>query len=912
LHRTAAALALSLALAAPAAGQEIPDIPFAWFALGNGLTVIVHEDHKAPIVAVNVWYHVGSRNERPGRTGFAHLFEHLMFNGSEHAPGDWNKVLDRLGATDVNGTTNEDRTNYFQTVPASALDTVLWMESDRMGHLLGAVTQAKLDEQRGVVQNEKRQNENQPYGRVDELTSASVYPKGHPYSWPVIGSMEDLQAASLDDVHQWFKTWYGPGNAVLVVAGDVTVAEARAKVEKYFGDIPPGPPLERQEKWVARRTGEQRAVMEDRVPQARLYLVWNTAEWGAPDDGLLDLAAGVLTGGKSSRLYKRLVYDERIATDVSAYQGSSELGSNFSITATARPGGDLAAVEKAIREELARFLDKGPTADELSRVRTQRLAGLVRAVEKVGGYSAGGFFGKADILARSLVFGGRPDFWRTQAEQVKRATPAEVLGAARRWLGDGVFALEVRPAGKPAAAATGADRSKVPEPGPAPAPSFPEARRLTLSNGLRVVVAERHAVPVVQLQLLVDAGYASDQFATPGTARLAGEVLDEGTKTRTSLQIDDELDRLGASLGARSNLDLTTVSLSALKANLDRSLALFADVVLNPAFPQADFDRMKQQLLAAIGREGADPFATGMRVLPGLLYGKGHAYANPLTGSGTSAAVESIGRDDVERWWSTWFRPNNATLVVVGDTSAGEILPKLEKLFGGWKPAPVPQKNLGPVSRPEGRRLFLVDRPGSIQSLVLVAQVIGPRANPQEIAQTTMNTVLGGQFTSRVNMNLREEKHWSYGAATSLLDARGPRLFWGYAPVQADKTKESLAELQKEIRGIRGERPVTAEELAMAQSRRSLALPGRWEGASAIAASLAEIVRFGFPDDYFKDYAGRVRAVTLDDVTQAARAIDPDRLTWVVVGDRKKVEAGLKELGLGDPVLIDADGSPAR
>jgi zinc protease len=321
---------------------------------------------------------------------------------------------------------------------------------------------------------------------------------------------------------------------------------------------------------------------------------------------------------------------------------------------------------------------------------------------------------------------------------------------------------------------------------------------------------------------------------------------------------------------------------------------------------------MKQQLLAAIGREGADPFSTGLRVLPGLLYGKGHAYANPLTGSGTTASVESIGRDDVERWWSTWFRPNNATLVVVGDTSAGEIVPKLEKLFGAWKPAPVPQKNLGPVSPPGRGRLFLVDRPGSIQSLVLVGQVIGPRANPQEIAQTTMNTVLGGQFTSRVNMNLREEKHWSYGAATSLLDARGPRLFWGYAPVQADRTRESLAELQKEIRGIRGERPVTAEELAMAQSRRSLALPGRWEGASAIAGSLAEIVRFGFPDDYFKDYAARVRAVTLDDVARAARMIEPDQLTWVVVGDRKKIEAGLRELGLGDPVLIDADGNPAR
>jgi len=442
-------------------------------------------------------------------------------------------------------------------------------------------------------------------------------------------------------------------------------------------------------------------------------------------------------------------------------------------------------------------------------------------------------------------------------------------------------------------------------------PAFPALTRSRLANGLQVVVAERHAIPVVSFQLLVDAGFASDQLGAPGTARLGGDMLAEGTRRRSSLQISEELQRLGARLGTASNLDLTTVSLSALKANLDPSLAILAEVVQEPTFPAEDFERLQKQLLAGIDREGSEPFGLGLRVLPRLLYGPGHAYANPLSGSGTKASVGKIGREDVVRWWSTWFKPGNATLVVVGDTTAQEIVPRLERLFAGWKDGPVPRKNVAMVPLPDQARLYLVDRPGSEQSLILLGQLAPPRANPQEIAQTTLNTVLGGQFVSRVNTNLREDKHWSYGAATVLSDARGPRMFWGYASVQADKTSPSVAELQKELRGIRGDRPVTPDELALAQSRRSLALPGRWEGASAVSSSIAEIVRFGFPDDYFAQYAARVRAVTLADLAEAARFIAPERLVWVVVGDRAKVEAGLAQLGLGRPVLLDADGEPA-
>ena len=917
---TLVALTAALALAAPVAtparaaplvrslpAPEVPKIAFQRFVLPNGLVLIVHEDHKAPIVAVNVWYHVGSKNERPGKTGFAHLFEHLMFNGSEHFNDDWFKVLERIGATALNGTTNEDRTNYFQNVPTPALDTVLWMESDRMGHLLGAVTQARLDEQRGVVKNEKRQGENQPYGRAWEALSAGAFPKGHPYSWTVIGSMADLDAASLDDVKEWFKGWYGASNAVIIVAGDVKADEVKARVEKYFGNIASGPPLTRQEAWIAKRTGEHRETMADRVPQARVYLVWNTPQWGHPESVDLELAARILSSGKSSRLYKRLVYDGQIATDAEALQDASEIAGNFLITATARPGGDLPAVERATREELVRFLEKGPTQAELDRAQMELLAAFTRGVERIGGFG-----GKSDVLAQGEVYGGRPDSYEQRLERIRSATPARVQAAAQRWLSDGVFVLEVTPWKEGKVSGSDADRTKMPDPGTPPAPRFPDVEKATLANGLRILVVPRPTVPVVNLQLVVDAGYSSDPRGAAGTAKLAGTLLIDGTTTRSALQISDELRDLGATLSAGSTLDSTFLSMSALKSRLDPSLALFGDVALHPAFPETELDRQKKQSLAAIDRERNDPNAMAARVLPRLVFGEGHPYANPATGSGTTASVSALTRADVERWFQSRFQPGDAVLVVVGDTTLKEILPRLERLFAGWKPGKAATKDLALARRNAAPRLYLVDRPGSIQSTIVAGMAAPPRANPDEIAQGVVNRVLGGNFTSRINMNLREDKHWTYGARTGLPDARGPRLFLATAPVQADKTKESVQEIQKELAGIVGSRPVTSDELAAAVGSLTLALPGRWETGNAVAGSLVEVETFGLGAGYYDAYAGKVRALTLEQVAAAAKFIDPDQMVWVVVGDRSKIEKGLADLGLGAPVLLDADGNPAR
>jgi zinc protease len=908
IRASALLVVAGLAWTAGLAAQDapVPEIPFQSFELENGLRLVVHEDDKAPIVAVNVWYHVGSKNEKPGKTGFAHLFEHLMFNGTENYDDDYFKPFERAGATDMNGTTNVDRTNYFQNVPAPALDLALWMESDRMGHLLGAVDQAKLDEQRGVVQNEKRQGENQPYGIVRQLIAPATHPDEHPYSWTTIGSMEDLDAASLEDVHEWFETYYGPNNAVIVVAGDVDAGEVHERVKHYFGAIPAGPPVAKHRSWVPKMEGTKRQVVQDRVPQARLYKVWNVPEWGSRDADLLDMVTDVLASGKNSRLYKRLVYDDQIATNVSAFVWQRELGSQLRIVATARPGQELAEVEKAVDEEVARLLEEGPTREELDRVKTSKRAGFLRGIERIGGFG-----GKSDVLAEHAVYAGDPGYYRARYERMAAATTADLRDVARRWISDGVYVLEVHPYPEYGVAGEDADRAQLPEPGEVPEATFPGVQRATLSNGLEVVLAERHSVPLVEMSLHVDAGYAADQFGIPGTADLALDMMDEGTASRSALEISAELDRLGAELGTGSNLDVSTVSLSALRENLDASLELFADVVLNPAFPEADFRRLKQQQMAGIQREKVQPVAMALRVFPALLYGEDHAYSNPLTGSGTEESLARITREDLREFHRTWFRPNHATIVAAGAITMEELRTKLERRFGDWERGDVPEKNVGEVAHHDRSKVYLLHRPEAQQSVIFAGHVAPPRANPREVALEAMNTILGGSFTSRLNMNLREEKHWSYGAFSLLYPARGQRPFIVYAPVQTDRTAESLREIVAELRGIQGQEPISDDELQKVKDQETRGAAGRFETLGALEGALSEIVRFGLSDDHPHTYGDEVLALKLDDVsTVATDMIRPDRLVWVVVGDREKIEPGIRELGLGEIQRIDADGRP--
>ena len=936
------AAALALALTAAIGGSFTPspalaktaqstkvDIPFEEFTLPNGLRVIVHTDRKAPIVAVNVWYHVGSKDEPAGRTGFAHLFEHLMFNGSENAPGEFFEPFKQVGATGQNGTTNTDRTNYFENVPTTALDMALWMESDRMGHLVGAIDQATLDEQRGVVQNEKRQGENQPYGQAWDVLNEKMYPVGHPYHHGVIGSMADLNAASLDDVKTWFRTWYGPNNAVLVLAGDIDLATAKAKAAEYFGDIPATPTMAQPAVNPAPLAASSRSTMTDKVPQARIYRAWNVAQYGQPDLDELQLFAQVLGGSKSSRLDTRLLHKDKLVDRVSVGAYGSQLGSNFVITADVKQGVDVAKVEAIIDEELARLLKDGPTATEVTQARTVFKAGFVRGIERIGGFG-----GKADALAECAVFTGNPACFRDSLKTLEAATPASVQAAGERWLTKGSHTLVIEPGERVALAedpavtpapvvlpavdakyttsASVVDRKAgVPKTTSYPDLKFPALQRATLKNGTTVVLAERHDIPVVQMSYEFDGGYSADVGHKLGTSSFAMGMLDEGAGDLDSLAFGNRAETLGANFGAGASLDGASVYLSALKENLDPSLSLFATMLRHPRFEASEVDRIKASWIAGIAQEKVNPNAAAMRVLPPLLYGEGHPYAIPFTGSGTEASIGSLTRDDLVAYQQAWIRPEGATLIVVGDTTLKEIVPILDKHFGDWKgvgTAPTATA-IAEVARPTSPRVFLIDQPGAVQANIFAAELVPSSKDAGAVRFDMANAVIGGDFTARLNMNLREDKHWSYGARSTAYNAFGQRPWMAVAPVQIDKTAESVGEMQREISEyVSGKKPATTEELARMQAIQIRGLPGQYETANAVLGTIGSIVRYDRPDDYVFERKAEIEAMTTAQVTESARTIDANALTWVVVGDLKQIEKPIRALKLGDVQVLDASG----
>ena len=937
------ALSLSAALATPAFAASV-DIPYTEFTLPNGLRVIVHEDHKAPIVAVNLWYHVGSKDEKPGKTGFAHLYEHLMFEASENHKGTFFEPFEKVGATDQNGTTNSDRTNFFENVPTTALDMALWMESDRMGHLLGGVDKATVDQQRGVVENEKRQGENRPYGRVDDALHAAMYPVAHPYHHTTIGSKADLDVASLDDVKTWFRTWYGPNNCVLVLAGDIDLATAKAKVARYFGDIPASPTNPQPKAWVAARDTSDRATMLDRVAQARIYKVWNVPEFGNQDLARLQLFAQVLGGSKSSRLDTRLVHHDKLADHVSAGVGSSELGSNFIITADVKKDVDPAKVEAIINEELNRLVKDGPTADETERARTVFKAGFIRGIERIGGFG-----GKADALAACAVFTGDPGCFRKTLKTYETATPVQVRMTAGKWLAKGEYTLVVTPVAAGAApppmkddstagdayatkdraipaidskfkvVVSDLDRSKgVPNVSAFPELKFPLLQRATLSNGMKIVLAERHEIPVVQMSMLFNGGYASDQADSNkrgklGTASFTMGMLDQGAGQYDTLALGDREEALGTSISASADLDSATVYLTALKDKLDPSMALYADVVLRPRFDAKEIERVRKSWLAGIAQEKTEPTALAQRLLAPLLYGEGHPYAIPLSGSGTEESIAALTRDDLLAYDHQWLRPDNATLIVVGDTTLKEITPLLEKHFGAWKaPAEtLPTVDIAHVALPSRPRVFLVDQPGAIQATIMAGQVTRSSIGLDVWNFLLANDVLGGQFSSRLNMNLREAKHWAYGAYSSAQGAVGQQPWFAYAPVQIDKTAESLVEMQRELGDFSGDKgPITEAELAKVKATNTRSLPGGYETGNSVLGQITGMISYHRPDDYVQNKQKIINGVSLESARAAARDIHPDSLTWIVVGDLSKIEAPVRALNIGEVSVIDAEGKP--
>ncbi|MCL6265818.1 M16 family metallopeptidase [Flagellimonas myxillae] len=882
------------------------EIPHHRYELPNGLTLLVHEDHKAPIVAVNVWYHVGSKNEKPGKSGFAHLFEHLMFNGSENYNKDYFQALESIGATDLNGTTNTDRTNYFQNVPVSALDQVLFLESDRMGHLLGAIDQERLDEQRGVVQNEKRQGENQPYGKQWNYLTKSMYPKGHPYSWTVIGEMEDLNAASLEDVQEWFKSYYGAANAVVAVAGDIDPDDVHKRVLKYFGDIPAGPTIERQEVNIPERNYDTYQVYEDRVPETRVLFAWHSPQFGAKEDLHFDLISAILTSGKNSRLFKKFVYEDQTASQAVSFQASSELSSRFITWLNVKPGQDGDKLKMQLEDEIQKFLTEGPTEAELQRVKAAYFANFIKGLERIGGFG-----GVSDILASNETYFGDASYYKAMLKFVEDATVEDIKKTANKWLSKGKHVLVCNPFPEYSVEQSTVDRSKLPALTAQKSSKFPNMEKTTLSNGLNVVLAKRTGVPTVVVNLVMDAGYKTDYLSSPGTAQLAMNLMDEGTKNMNALEINEKSQLLGASLNTFSNQDQSNVYMTTLKQSFDASMDLFSDVVLNPMFPQAEFDRLKNEQINNIKNEKSQPITMALRVMNKYMYGEGHPYSNPYTGTGYEDTVGKLTRDDVVKFYDTWVKPNNATIIVTGDIEMSDLKSKLEKSLGKWKKGEVPTVVFNEPQVNSKNTLYLMNRPESQQSVIIAGHLTEKYGDLPEIALEQMVSILGGDFTSRINMNLREDKHWSYGAGGFVLGSKEKRPFIVYAPVQTDKTSESVTELRKEISEFVSTRPATQEELDKVKTNQVLKLPGQWETNASVNASIRNLIRYDLPDNYYQTYDQNVRNLALDDLHAVSKqVVKPEAVNWFMVGDRAKIASKLDELGFDNIIEIDADGNP--
>ena len=883
--------------------EDLPEIQFESFKLDNGLTVIVHEDKKVPMVAVNVWYHVGSKNEKVGKTGFAHLFEHLMFNGTENYNNEYFEPFEKIGSTDQNGTTNSDRTNYFQNVPTNALDLALWMESDRMGHLLGVVDQEKLDEQRGVVQNEKRQGENQPYGKAFTVISESAFPKGHPYSWTTIGSMDDLDAASLEDVQDWFKTYYGPNNAVLALAGDIDVETAKAKVTKFFGDIPAGPPLTKPERWIAKRMEEKREIMFDDVPQARIYKIWNVPERDTEAAAHFDLASSILVGGKNSPLYKELVYEKQIATNVSSFYYDREIAGMFFITADVVAGVDPAIVEQSMDEVMEAFIKKGPSTKLLKAEKTKAVAGFIRGIQRIGGFG-----GKSDLLATCQTYTGNPGCYQESAKYLDAATSSKIKATFAEWIDDTPYVLTILPSDQYGLSDESVDRSTgVPYPTEKVSFKFPTLQTATLSNGAKVVLAQRSDVPLVEMNFQFNFGYAQENNDELGFTNFMMDMLNEGTKKYSSLQFDEALDSLGSNLGFGSGLDTSVISLSSLKGNLADTLDLAKEALISPTFPQAEIDRIKSQTLASIVQEENRPASIAYRNIGKLLYGDTHPYGKPLTGSGLSDTISSITRTNIIDLHARALSPDNLTFAVAGDIDLETLVDLLENKFGGWRGNSTSKlKAFTTVALPSQRTVYLIDKPNAQQSFIVAGQLLPPSATDEEIKLDYMNYAIGGSFTSRLNMNLREDKSWSYGVRTRLASAKGQRAMLVTAPVQTDKTSESITEIVKEYAAYLTDNPVTDAELAKGKASKTLRLPGQFETLGALKSGVSGIVTYDRDLDYLNQLPGLLDEPTLVDVQNMAQAyIKPDQWIWLIVGDLSKIEEPIRNLNLGKVEVID-------
>ena len=894
----------------------LPPVKFTDYRLKNGLRVILHEDHSTPIVAVNMWYHVGSKNEAPGRTGFAHLFEHMMFQGSKNYVDGW-RAVDELGGN-VNGTTNEDRTWYFEAIPSNFLERVLYLEADRFGNLLDAMDQAKLDNQRDVVKNERRfRVDNVPYGTMGERIDEIMYPASHPYHHSVIGSMADLSAASLDDVKSFFRQYYVPNNTILVVSGDLNERQTRAWIQKYFGSFKAGAPIKRPTMPVPQLSSIIRKQYEDPFAQlGRLALVWPGIPTYHPDEAPLDILANILSTGRSSRLQSNLVYGKELAQQVFASDGTNEIAGQFQINAIARPGKSLDEIEQEINKEIEHLKKDGVTADEVARAVKGREAQAIYGLQTV--------LGKGSQLADYAGYLNRPNYFQADLDRYTKVTPEDVKRVANQYLVANHLVMTYVPAKTPPApvqpdkpASTESKKkdlaliakqdAMLPKGGPNPKFALPAIEKSKLSNGLDLWVVQQHELPIVSMNLVVNGGGILESADKAGVASMTASMLTQGTKTRSANEISNTLQTIGAQVNAGASWDNSGVAMQTITKNLDEALDVFADVVVNASFPDNEFQTLKRRTLANFIQRRSSNTATAGVVYDRVLYGD-QPYGRQL--SGDERTVKGVDRGDLVKFYESNYRPNNSTLIVVGDVRPAEIKDRLEKAFAGWKRGEVRVAPMTEVRMAAQPAIYIVDKPGASQSSINIGLVGIDRANPDYYAVQVMNSILGGGGTARLFQNLREDKGYTYGAYSRFSYRRGAGPFAAYGEIQTVSTKEAVQEFLKELNGIRGSRPITQQELEVNKQSFIRRFPAGFETVGGISNQLANLVTYGLPDSYFNDYIANINNVTIQDVNRVAnKYLDPDKMAIVIVGDRKLIEPGLKELGR--PInFIDTEGNP--
>jgi zinc protease len=888
--------------------STVPKINFEKYTLSNGLQVILHVDRKLPVVHVNQWFHVGSKNERVGRSGFAHLFEHMMFQGSKNAVGEYFSYVEAAGANlfqgGVNGTTSEDRTNYFATVPSGNLEQILWLESDRLATLTDALTIEKLNNQRDVVKNERRQGlENQPYGRAFKLIVENLYPAGHPYSHDVIGSHEDLTAASVDDVKDFFKTYYTPNNMSLVIAGDFDPAEAKRLVEKYFGTIPAGPPLDRPAKGGAKINGEKIIEVNDRVPQERTYFAWHTPAYFDAGDAELDLVATILTDGLSARLNKVLVYDKQLASDVVSFQWQHEQAGTFVVWATARPGASLKQIEQIVTDEIARLAKEGPTAAELARAKTKWEYGFVSGLERIGGFG-----GKSDRLNQYNTFLGDPNKFEADFARYRNATAESVRDVVSKWLNTRdrlLIRFHPEPAGRESQIAL--DRSKIPALGGDRPFMVPPVKTAKLENGMDIFVVERPDLPKVAVRLETKAGSVHNPEGKEGLADLTVEMMKRGTRTRNALQVEDQLGDLGTGIFGGANRESSFVTMDVLKKNLSPALTLLSDVVLNPAFPAEEVEREKKKRLDALTQDLEDANTIAQRIGQMLAFGPDHPYGRP--GRGFPSSVQRITREDFVRFHETNWKPASSALIFAGDITLDEAKALAQQHFGSWSGGAAPTVSI-PAPRPVGPgKVYLVDRQDAAQTVVMQILPGARRKTDDYYAISLADAVWGGGFGTRLNLNLREDKGYSYGVFSFPTFFSQYGIWQSSGGVQTNKTKESVVEFVKELKNFSGEKPITDKELLAAKANRIRGYAQQFETVGRLADQVATLWAYGLPMSALQEETTGLERSTLASVNAAAKKYAaPGSTMMLLVGDRAKIEAGLRELKLGDIVILDAEG----